>query len=260
MNSPVGNQHESSGNLSSVTNALKLISFLSSHRTVRVVEAAEHLGVARSTAHRLLMTLRDNGFASQDHLNSAYRPGPVLSEIGLAAIRRTDLRGSARPVLEEMRARTGETTSLSVLEGQHVRIVGGLEGTKAVRVGDRTGVVLPASSTAGGKAMLAAMPVSDFAQRFPQDELPSLTQSSVVRRCQLRRELDQIRQDGYAVNHGESESAVSAVGVAVRDLSGAPVGAIAVVVPSSRWAEEAVTEWARLLLSSREIIERSLGA
>jgi IclR family transcriptional regulator, acetate operon repressor len=259
MNPFMGNRPESGGQLSSVTNALKLISFLSSRRSVRVMEAAEHLGVARSTAHRLLMTLRDNGFAAQDHTNSEYRPGPVLNEIGLAAIRRMDLRGTARPVLEELRARTGETVSLSVLEGQYVRFVDGLEGTKAVRVGDRTGVVLPASSTAGGKAMLAAMPAGDLARRFPREELPSLTQSSVKGRSLLRHELDQVRQDGYALNRGESESAISAVGVAVRDLSGAPVGAIAVVVPSSRWEENAVLQWAQLLLSSREIIERSLA-
>lgn len=242
-----------------MTNALRLIRLLSSHREVRVVDAAEQLGIARSTAHRLLMTLRDNGFATQEHANSAYRMGPVVTEIGLAAIRHMDLRGSARPMLEEVRERTGETVSLSVLEGQYVRFVDGLEGTQLVRVGERTGYVLPASSTAGGKAILAALPVDDLERRFPSSALPTLTPSSPARRSDLQRELDQARELGYAVNNGESESAVSAVGVAIRDRAGLPVGAIAIVFPTSRWDRAAIEEWGRVLLGARDNIERSIG-
>ena len=245
--------------LASVTNALRLIRLLSSHREIRVVDAAEQLNIARSTAHRLLMTLRDNGFATQERVNSAYRLGPVVTEIGLAAIRHMDLRGSARPTLEEVRERTGETVSLSVLEGQYVRFADGLEGTQLVRVGERTGYVLPASSTAGGKAILAALPLDDLERRFPSSALPTLTPSSPARRSDLRRELERARVLGYAVNKGESESAVSAVGVAIRDPSGLPVGAIAIVFPTSRWEESAIEGWGRELLTAREHIERSIG-
>ena len=227
---------------------------------MRVIDAAEHLGTARSTAHRLLTTLRDNGFASQERLNSAYRLGPAVTEIGLAVIRHMDLRGSARPAMEEVRARTGETVSLSVLEGQHVRFVDSLEGTQLVRVGERTGYVLPASSTAGGKAMLAAMSPKDLESRFPSTALPTLTPSSLARRSDLHRQLEQARLLGYAVNRGESESAVSAVAVAILDSSGLPVGAIAIVFPTSRWEQSAISGWGRVLQNACEAIQRSISS
>jgi DNA-binding IclR family transcriptional regulator len=233
---------------------------LSTRPSIRVAEAADALGIARSTAHRLLTTLKDNQFAAQDKPNAAYRIGSALTEIGLAAIRRLDVRSAARPILEELRAQTGETVSLSVLEGQYVRFVDCLEGTLAVRVGDRTGIVLPSSSTAGGKAILAALPTSDLLLRYPSHQLPVLTRASRMTLPALRAELDEVRRNGYAVNNEESESRISAVAVAVRDASGSPAGAIAIVVPADRYTPEAVDVWAALLLTAAQAVERSLGA
>src|SRR6187551_3086976 len=109
--------------LTSVDNALWLLQLVAERQALRVAEAAELLGVARSTAHRLLNALRRRGFVMQDRPNGAYRPGPALNEIGLAAINRIDIRRVARPVLEELRDRTQETASLAVLEGTTIRFV-----------------------------------------------------------------------------------------------------------------------------------------
>src|SRR3954454_11250642 len=84
----------------SVDNALRLLELVGQRQALRVAEAADLLGVARSTAHRLLAALRRRGFVTQDRPNGAYRPGPALAEAGLAAISRIDLRAIARPVLE----------------------------------------------------------------------------------------------------------------------------------------------------------------
>jgi DNA-binding IclR family transcriptional regulator len=158
----------------------------------------------------------------------------VLNEIGLAAIGRIDIRRVARPVLEELRERTSETVSLSLLEGRAVRFVDCVEGRRAVRVGDRTGVVLPAHCTAAGKAILAALPPIELARRYRDRELTTRTPASITTWDALQRELEEIRRDGYARNSQEGESGISALAVAVRDLTDAPLAAIAVVMPSSR--------------------------
>src|SRR3954447_20018320 len=150
----------------SVDNALVLLQLIGDRQALRVAEAAELLGVARSTAHRLLGALRRRGFVLQDKPNGAYRPGPVLNEIGLAAIGRIDLRVVARPVLEELSEQTQETVSLSLLEGRNVRFVDGVESPRSVRVGNRTGLVLPAHCTAAGKAILAALPEIELIRRY----------------------------------------------------------------------------------------------
>jgi DNA-binding IclR family transcriptional regulator len=158
----------------------------------------------------------------------------VLNEIGLAAIGRIDIRRIARPVLEELRDQTRETVSLSLLEGRNLRFVDCVEGRRAVRVGDRTGVVLPAHCTAAGKAILAALPPTELARRYHGRELATRTVSSIAAWDALHAERLAIRRDGYARNSQEGENGVSAIAVAVRDLTSAPLAAIAVVLPSSR--------------------------
>ncbi|MEO3872865.1 IclR family transcriptional regulator [Nonomuraea sp. B12E4] len=247
--------------LSSVENALRILLLLSDRPSLRVADAATELGIARSTAHRLLTTLREYQFAAQDKANAAYRIGPVLTRIGLTANRRMDVRSAAGPALERLREQTGETISLSVLEGRDVRFVDCLEGTRSVRVGDRTGLVLPASSTAGGKAILAALPEEDLERRFPDDGLPTLTPSAPATREQLRAELVGVRRDRFALNSEESESGISAVAAAVCDPSGAPLGAIAIVVPASRFDRAAAEQWLPALFDgvrrTEEILSRA---
>lgn len=215
-------------------NALRLIELVGERQVVRVAEAAETLDVARSTAHRLLTALRDRGFVLQDRPNGAYRTGPVLNEIGLAAIGRIDLRRVARPILEDLRATTQETVSLLLIEGRDVRFIDCVEGPRSVRVGSRTGIVLPANCTAGGKAILATLSPADLARRYAGHDLTARTPSSVADWESLDAELAEIRRDGYAINIEEGEHGVSAVATALRDLTGAPLAAIAVVAPASR--------------------------
>jgi DNA-binding IclR family transcriptional regulator len=248
----------SSPGLSSVDNALRILVLLSARPDLRVADAAAELGIARSTAHRLLTTLKKHEFAAQDRGNAAYRIGPALTKIGLVANERLDIRRAAGPMLEWLRQQTGETVSLSVLEGQNVRFVECLEGTRAVRVGDRTGLVLPASSTAGGKALLAAFPEEDLEPRFPSEELPVLTDATPPTRERLREELAAVRRDGFAVNLEESENGICAVAAAVCDPAGTPLGALALVVPASRFDRAVAERWAPVLFEAVRNVEDAL--
>ncbi|HZU19108.1 MAG TPA: helix-turn-helix domain-containing protein, partial [Candidatus Dormibacteraeota bacterium] len=83
--------------LSSVGHAVRTLLLLRERQTVRVSEVAETLGVARSTAHRVLSTLCQYGFVVQARRRGAYRAGPRLIEVGLAALRGVDVRRVARP-------------------------------------------------------------------------------------------------------------------------------------------------------------------
>lgn len=228
--------------LASVDNALRLLEMLGEHQILRVSEAAGELGVARSTAHRLLSALRVRGFAIQDRPNGAYRAGPALNEIGIAAISRIDVRRIAAPVLEDLRDTTRETVSLVLLEGNAVRFHDCVESPQSVRVGDRTGMVLPAHCTAAGKAILAGLPPADLERRYPGRVLSGNTPSSVTSWPELITELEATRERGYALNFEEGETGISAVSVALPDLVGSPRAAIAVVVPAGRMPDPARAE------------------
>lgn len=206
--------------LKSVDNALRLVRLMADGHPRRLGEVAAYLGVAPSTAHRLLGSLRHRGFVVQDR-RDVYRPGPALTEIAMAATAGLDIRRVARPALERLRDTVRETVSLLVLEGTNVLFIDSIEGPQSVRVGSRLGMVFPARLTSAGKALLAALPGEDVARLYPA--------SSPV-----WRELEQVRRTGFGTNFEEREVGVSAIAACVRDPAGSPLAAVAVAAPASR--------------------------
>jgi len=113
--------------LHSVDHALQLLLLVRSRPSLRVSEVADHLSVARSTAHRLLGMLVHREFAEQDPATKTYRPGPRLVEIGLAAVGALDLRARLRPFLLDVASATAETVSVLVLEHDTVHFIDSIE-------------------------------------------------------------------------------------------------------------------------------------
>lgn len=236
VRAPAGGDRASAGGdrASSADSALRLVRLLAARGVLRVSEAAVELGVAPSTAHRLLAVLLSQGFAAQESRNGPYVPGPVLRELGMAVLSPRDLRRAAQPALERLTALTRETVSIGVLEERNVRFIDGIEGNQTVRVGNRIGVLIPAHCTAAGKAMMAALPQVELERRYATRELERRTTHSPGDWTALLRELEGVRRAGFAVNVEEAESGVCAVGAAVLDAAGAPVAAVNVVLPSIR--------------------------
>ncbi|GAA3855007.1 IclR family transcriptional regulator [Streptomyces sedi] len=219
--------------LGSVDNALRLIHALDERGELRVYEASELLGVARSTAHRLLSTLCFRGFATQRGDSHVYLPGPALADAGLRALSRLDLRQVAGPPLRALADETGETVHLVVLEGNGARFVDGVESTQPLRVGLRVGMVLPAHATAAGKSILAALPPERVTDLYPRG-VQTLTDRTLASLEEIQRHLTTVAQAGHATNHGESADDVVAVGVVIRDQARHPVGALALAAPAER--------------------------
>jgi DNA-binding IclR family transcriptional regulator len=228
--------------LSSVDNALRLVQVLAQREEVGVAEAGRLLGVARSTAHRLLTSLVVHGFAEQDPETRAYRAGGALLEFGLATVRRYDVRAHARPFLEQLSERTGETTHLLVLAGADTLFLDSVEGGQSVRTTGRVGASFPAHSTSGGKALLAELDAPALRALYPDDRLSALTPQTIASRAALEAELAVVRERGYAVNAGESDPHVTSVAAVVRDAGGAARFAISVSMPGFRADPEAVAD------------------
>jgi len=225
--------------IASVNNALRLLLLFRSQSRVRLTEASEHLGVAHSTAHRLMAMLAYHGFVRQEQDSRTYIAGPALVEIGLAAVGQLDIRRHARPVLEHLAGSLDETVHLAVLEGSNVRYLDAIESSRALRVASRTGSVLAASCTASGKVLLAALPDAEVAALFAgQAALPRLTPQSITSRAGLLTELRKVREAGCAINLEESEEGVASVAIAVRGRQHVPVAALVVSAPLSRMTEE----------------------
>jgi DNA-binding IclR family transcriptional regulator len=221
--------HES---VSSAENVLLLLVALRERGRLRVADAAELLSVTPPTAHRLLATLKRHEFAEQDR-QRAYRPGPRLTGPEHRNKPLHDLSILAHPHLVELSQDTGETTHLVVLQGNGCRFIDGVDSSKALRVGSRVGLLLPAHTTSGGKVLLAQLPDPELLALYPDGHV-RMRDGSLRDLAMLRRELATVRRYGYALNLEASERGVNAVGVPLTSPTGRVVAAVVLASPALR--------------------------
>jgi DNA-binding IclR family transcriptional regulator len=219
--------------IESVDNALKVLLMLDECPELRMTDVAVHLGVASSTAHRVLAMLQYRGFVQQDRITKAYRPGPAMTRIACSILERFDVRVALRPLLERLNSDLRETVHLGALMGADVQFIDAIESPQAVRVASRLGRTMPASSTSTGKALLAELPDERVAGLYPHEDLATLTSKSVATRTELLRQLALVRARGYASSAGESEAGVSSVAIALPNANGQRL-AFNVALPASR--------------------------
>jgi DNA-binding IclR family transcriptional regulator len=224
--------------IESVDNALLILLLLGERSELRLTEVAEYLGVASSTAHRLLAMLQYRGFVRQDRRSKAYRPGTALTGVAFAILQRFDVRETLRPFLERMHAELGETVHLGILDGSTVRFVDAIESPKAVRVGSRLAQSMPAHCTSTGKAMLSQLSRGELHRLYPQEELEGLTPNSIRTRTELELDLEGVRRRGYATSNEESEESVSSVAIAFPAARSPVRLAVNVAVPVIRMSRE----------------------
>ena len=221
--------------IEAVDNALLLLQLLRDGGTLRLKDAAQELGVAPSTAHRLLAMLVYRGFAIQDETRR-YVPGPAMG-VGPAGLSWSRLlRSLAQPHMELLSARLNETVNLMVRVGTKVRFLATVEGNNVLRIGDRQGTVMPADKTSGGKVMLAELEPPMIEQLFRSnnaeiggDTIPAEDYPAFLR------ELESIRNNGFAANFEGTEEGVSALGMALHNRHGHVIGALSVATPATRF-------------------------
>jgi IclR family transcriptional regulator, acetate operon repressor len=211
----------------SVDHALQLLLILKRDGILRVSDAAAELGVARSTAHRLISMLRFRGFVEQAR-DRTYRAGSAFAGLGGGPDSTTALLGIARPHLIRLTERAGETSNLVVRVGADIQFIDSIESKKALRVGSRVGIRLAARLTSGGKVLLADLPFEEVALLHPE------LANDPAALAALKRMLSVARRQGFGTNFQESERGVVALGMVVRGTSGAAVGAVTISAPTVR--------------------------
>ena len=235
--------------IDAVDRALRLALLLHQEGPLRVADVAERLGVARSTAHRLLGSLVHRDFAAQDP-DRRYRAGPalrLLADPEPVAV----LRAVALPHLRVLVEGTRETAQLTTRIGTRVRFVATVVCDQRRRVGDREGRTLPAHLASGGLASLAALPRSEVDALYAGRSEPDP--------AALARLLSPVRQRGFALNDQATEPGVTAIGRAIAGPGRLP-GAVSLSVPSERFARHRIREWAEQLAAAASGIEVAMVA
>ena len=197
-------------------------------------EIARRAGLPLTTAHRLVAELCASRALERDG-DRTYRIGLRLWEIASLAPRGVPLREAALPFLEDLYEVTHENVQLGVREGREVVYIERIAGRRAVGVLTRVGGRFPLHASGNGLVLLAHAPEA-VQREVLEGPLERFTEHTVTDPARLRRMLEQIRRDGFAVS--ERQVTVDALSVAapIVDASGAVIASLSIVSRAERTA------------------------
>ena len=229
----------------------------SDESTLGVTEIAQALGLSKAVVYRILSSFRAKGFVELDESTRRYSLGERTLHLGLAYMNRLDLPRIARPHLESLSRKTDETATLSLRTGWERVYVDQVTPDRDVKMVVQLGLRVPLHAGASSKAFLAFLDPEEQ-QEYLSLTLDRLTKLTVTSPKTLRKELDAIRERGYAESFGERMEGAGSVAAPVLGHESRPVAVISVCGPVERFRSEA-GDAAVLLLEATQRLSRQLG-
>jgi DNA-binding IclR family transcriptional regulator len=209
--------------------------FTVDHADWGVAEVAEAIDIPRSSAHALLASLAETGLL-QKRGHGRYRIGWRVVELGDTLRGTADLRGHARPVMQELVGMLGETAQLAVLDRDRAVYIDKVSGRHHMNVlGARVGAQVDAHCCAVGKVLLAHQDPSVLARRLSTSALAAFTSNTITCPDRLTAELHKVRIEGCAFDAGEAVPEVHCVAAPIRDDLGSVLAALSITAPASRF-------------------------
>lgn len=199
------------------------------------------LSLPKSSTHTILESLLAHGLIHVDE-NGSYSLGLKLYEFGSNAIASFDFKREAMPILYDLRDKARLTCHLGVLQEREAIYLVKVESPQSVIVKSWEGRRLALHCTSLGKALIAWKSEVEIDHIFPQESLPSFTPKTITTRTELKRDLEIVRQRGWAIDDGEDKEGVRCISAPVRDAAGSVIAAISVSgvdfqIPDSRIEE-----------------------
>ncbi len=250
--------------IQTVSNALRMLEAFYREDELGVSDLSRRLGLHKNNVFRLLATLEQGGYIEQSPASERYRLGTRCLELGQAFSRGHTLLRRARPVLEELVRKAGETAHLAVLRDFEVVHLDGVLPDQMLLTALRVGQRLPVHCTALGKVLVGCGDLSRQ-QHFSRiiaspTELSARTEATIVDSQKLFDQLRSVSAQGFAVDLEECVGGMRCVAAPVHDASGCVVAAISLSGPASRLSQEALNgDVGRMVVAAAEQLSQELG-
>jgi DNA-binding IclR family transcriptional regulator len=256
MSAPPADPGNGTGNqIQVIARAAKILRVLHDQPSgLPLAQLAAEVGLPRTTVYRIVQSLGSEGFVMAPPDERNIRIGPELGRLG--ATSQSEFMRICHAFMEELATEVVETVDLAVLQGFNIRFVDHIPAPQRLRTGTVIGDVFPAYCTANGKALLATLAPEVITAAFPK-RLPALTPHTISDRAELVRELDQVREQGYAFDREEQMERICAVGVVIRDSAGTRA-ALTIAAPAERFYGRE-DELVAAILRSQASIAAALG-
>lgn len=242
----------------SVARALSVMrSFTADRRAQTLAEVARETGLDRATARRLLLTLADLGYVTNN--GRAFELSPRILELGYAYLSSMSLPEIAQPHVQSLARELNETAALAVLDGDEIVYVALVPSARLVAVKISIGTRFDAYTTSMGRVLLAGLPDAELDERFSRLRLEKRTDHTIHSAQTLRDEIDKVRKQGWSLVDSELEEGLRGAAAPVRDRVGRVIAAANVSVHAGRTTPELVErDYIPRVLRTVRLIEADL--
>ncbi len=245
--------------LQTVQKAAEVLNLFSTeHPEWGISELAKTLTFPKSSTSALVSTMAEQGLLRRTS-GGRYKLGWRVVALSQVLLSTTDFRLEARPVMEALIARFGETVHLATLEKGQIIYVDKLQGTRAVQVSvTGVGYRLPAHCSGVGKVILAERPWDEVQQILSKRGMPAVTSKTITTLEAFKAELARVALQGYAYDIEEAVEELCCVAAPIRDHSGEIVAALSLSVPAYRF-QQAREQYRLAIVGATKQISESLG-
>ncbi|MBN1266361.1 MAG: IclR family transcriptional regulator [Anaerolineales bacterium] len=244
----------------SLSRALQILDAFSAERSeFGVRELARYLDLPVSTSGRTLALLKEAGVLIQDPNTKSYSMGYRVLQWAYAV--RSSLRISdlAFPIMQRLNKTTRETVTLSVIQETHSIVIERIQSPQMVQYSVHPGDQIPLYCGAAGKLYLADQDPAELEQILDGMELVAHTSETITARPLLYKELDTIRQNGYAISRGEYIDGAGVIAALVRGPNGQIMCTLSLCMPLQRFNKENENRYIDLVLTASQDLSNLLG-
>ena len=230
-----------------------------SRQPVALADFAAALKIDRSSAFRLVNTLKQHGFLVQLPAGKGYVLGTAARRLAGTFQLSDLLLQVAKEHVQELAAITGETAHLAIREGSQAALIDHQLTDRPVGVSTGSGFCVPLHCTSVGKALIADCDADQLHAILGDKPLPTFTKRTICSVAALARDCQQTRRRGYALDDEENAEGVCCMSTPIRDATGQIVASIGVSAPVERLPKKRRQEVSQLIQQAANAIAAKLG-
>lgn len=223
----------------SVVRALRVLEAFSFKKpTYTNAELSKKLGLNKSSVTRLLYSLEKAKFIKRSETTGAYRLTHKAFQVGRVYIKQVDVHKVSMPILKDLTSACQEVSHLGILDDMQVLYLDWIESNQTVSLPSMTGMKLPAYCTGNGKNFLAYMDETALTAYFEQVQLVQRTPNTITEIDKLKKQLQQIKKQGYSCDFEECHQDVVSVSAPIFNEAGKVAACISVAGPVFRMGDK----------------------
>jgi IclR family transcriptional regulator, acetate operon repressor len=245
--------------MQSLDRAIRVLDIVSAGDGLSLTQISRQAGIAPSTVHRILATLEAHGLLQQEREHGEWLIGVRAFQIGSAFLRNRKVSQVARSFMRELMERTEETISLAVEDDDSAVFIVQFESHSAVRTFHRPGSRVAMHASAAGKALLSTHNPKVIRSYLQRAGLPRFTKNTITDPAAFERELQIVKQRGWAVDDEERISGMCCIGAPIFNEYAEALAAVSISGPTARMTPERLAEWGPMVKRCALSITHAVG-